>query len=197
MRGRAVLTVLVGLAALPPVARAQVDPCAGGLDPARIIECLRPGGINSTTRGIRPAAGRPQAASSTMPGQTIPAGLRTAPTAPPVSAVDLNVPFGFDSADLTSAGTAALAALSTALRDASLAAAKFRIAGHTDGQGPDDYNQTLSERRAEAALRYLVDQGGVDPARLTAIGYGRHQLYDAANPAAAVNRRVQVIRLDN
>ncbi len=187
MRGIAVLTALAGLVAIVPPAVAQVDPCAGGLDPARIIECLRPGGITATTRGIRPAqvpAVRP--APSQSPG-------------PPVaeSSVDLSVPFAFDSAELTEQGTAALTALGTALKDPALVGARFRIAGHTDAKGTDAYNQALSERRAEAARRFLVERAGVDPARLMAVGFGRRQLYDGANPTAASNRRVQVIRLEN
>ena len=117
--------------------------------------------------------------------------------AQPSSSVDLSVPFAFDSAELTPQGTAALTALGTALKDPSLSTAKFRIAGHTDGKGADAYNQALSERRGEVARRFLVDRGGVDPARLSAIGFGPRQLYDAGNPAAAANRRVQVIRLEN
>ncbi len=182
MRGFAVLAVL---AAMATPAAAQVDPCAGGLDPARIIECLRPGGINATTRGIRPSQA-PVARPSQAPRP-----------APAESSVDLTVPFAFDSAELTEQGAAALAALGTALKDPALAGARFRIAGHTDARGTDAYNQALSERRAEAARRFLVERAGVDPARLTAVGYGRRQLYDAANPSAAANRRVQVIRLEN
>ena len=176
MRGLVVLTVFAVVTA--GAANAQVDPCAGGLDPARIIECLRPGGISSTTRGIRPAA--------VLPRQV-----------PATSSVDLTVPFGFDSAELTPDGVAVLAALGAALKDPSLAGAKFRIAGHTDAKGADAYNEALSLRRAEAARRFLVERGGVDPARVSAVGFGRRQLYDAANPMAASNRRVQVIRLEN
>lgn len=174
------------MGALPVPAAAQADPCAGGLDPARIIECLRPGGISTTMRGIRPA------------GSTAARPARAAPVPQaPVSSVDLTVPFGFDSAQLTPQGEAALGALGAALKDPALAGARFRIAGHTDARGTDAYNQALSERRAEAARRYLVEQGGVDPARLVATGYGRRQLYDVANPQAASNRRVQVIREEN
>ncbi|MCC6720463.1 MAG: OmpA family protein [Acetobacteraceae bacterium] len=192
MRALALLIGLVALAAAPHPALAQSDPCAGGLDPARIIECLRPGGITGTTRGIRPST--PPAGAPARPVAT-PGPV--AAVAPPESSVDLSVQFGFDSAALTPQGTAALAALATALRDPSLAQARFRIAGHTDARGTDAYNQALSERRAEAARRYLVEQGGVDPARLSAIGYGRRQLYDVAHPDSAANRRVQVIRVDN
>lgn len=205
MRRLALLTVLAALIAPAPPALAQVDRCAGALDPARIIECLRPGGINSTTRGIRPSAA---AAPAATPAATPAAAARAAPApaavavappaaAQPSSSVDLSVPFAFDSAELTPQGTAALTALGTALKDPSLSTAKFRIAGHTDGKGADAYNQALSERRAEVARRFLVDRGGVDPARLSAIGFGPRQLYDAGNPAAAANRRVQVIRLEN
>ncbi len=191
MRGLALLSALAVLAALPGPAAAQADPCAGGLDPARIIECLRPGGITSTTRGIRPAGAVPAQPAAAAPV------MRRHPPPPPVSSVDLTVPFAFDSAELTPQGTAALAALGTALKDPSLATARFRIAGHTDAKGTDAYNQALSERRAEAARRYLVEQAGVDPTRLAAIGFGRRELYDAKNPYAASNRRVQVIRLEN
>jgi outer membrane protein OmpA-like peptidoglycan-associated protein len=107
------------------------------------------------------------------------------------------VPFGFDSAELTPQGVAALAALGTALKDPALSGARFRIAGHTDAKGSDSYNQALSERRAEAARRYLVETAGVEAGRLSAVGFGRRQLYDKADPYAASNRRVQVIRVEN
>ena len=213
MRDLALLTVLAALMAPAPPALAQVDRCAGALDPVRIIECLRPGGINSTTRGIRPSAAAapaatpaPAASVAATPAPAAraapapaPAAVAVAPpaAAQPSSSVDLSVPFAFDSGELTPQGSAALTALGTALKDPSLSTAKFRIAGHTDGKGADAYNQALSERRGEVARRFLVDRGGVDPARLSAIGFGPRQLYDAGNPAAAANRRVQVIRLEN
>jgi OmpA-OmpF porin, OOP family len=187
MRGLALLTVLAALAASAPTAALAADPCAGQLDPARIIECLRPGGISAATRGIRPAQA-PAARPAPAPAPAM---------ANAESSVDLTVPFAFDSAELTPQGAAALAALGAALQDPALAGARFRIAGHTDAKGTDAYNQALSERRAEAARRYLVEQAGVDVGRLTAIGYGRRQLYDVANPYAAANRRVQVIRVEN
>ncbi len=37
--------------------------------------------------------------------------------------------------------------------------AKALIEGHTDGKGSDSYNQPLSERRAEAVRRCLIDHG--------------------------------------
>ena len=49
---------------------------------------------------------------------------------------------------------------------------KIRIAGYTSAHGTADYNQKLSERRAEAVRDYLI-KGGIAPDRLTTIGYGK------------------------
>lgn len=45
------------------------------------------------------------------------------------------------------------------------------LSSHTDCRGSDDYNLWLSQKRAESAVRYLVDHG-IEPSRLTARGYG-------------------------
>ena len=71
------------------------------------------------------------------------------------------------------------------------------IQGHTDSQGTEEYNQKLSERRANAVKQKLVDNG-VNPARLTTKGFG--ELNPAASNATeegrAYNRRVQHKRTD-
>lgn len=51
---------------------------------------------------------------------------------------------------------------------------KVRIAGHCDERGSDDYNLALSDRRARAALEYLVSLG-VPRERLSVIGYGKER----------------------
>jgi OOP family OmpA-OmpF porin len=53
--------------------------------------------------------------------------------------------------------------------------AKGAIAGHTDNIGSAAMNQKLSQRRAESVMNYLVQKFGVDPARLSAKGYGMTQ----------------------
>lgn len=50
-------------------------------------------------------------------------------------------------------------------------ATRYEIAGHTDSRGNEVANLRLSESRAKAVLRYLVDKG-VDEGRLDAKGYG-------------------------
>jgi OOP family OmpA-OmpF porin len=67
------------------------------------------------------------------------------------------------------------------------------IQGHTDGIGTEAYNQILSEKRANAVKAYLVDKG-IDPDRLTALGFGKTRPI-APNDTAegrAQNRRVQL-----
>ncbi|MBN2033159.1 MAG: OmpA family protein [Deltaproteobacteria bacterium] len=70
---------------------------------------------------------------------------------------------------------------------------RLEIQGHTDSRGPEAYNQTLSEKRAQAIVDYLV-RGGIDAARLRAKGYG--ELVPAVpNDSAenmSKNRRVQL-----
>ncbi|NCO51525.1 MAG: outer membrane beta-barrel domain-containing protein [Deltaproteobacteria bacterium] len=75
--------------------------------------------------------------------------------------------------------------------------AKIRIAGYTSQQGTDEYNQKLSERRAEAVKAYLVEEGIIVPGRLDTIGYGHRDpaVYEAApaeiySAAAKANMRV-------
>lgn len=52
---------------------------------------------------------------------------------------------------------------------------KANIEGHTDARGADDYNQALSQRRAEAVRQVLIEQHGIAADRLTATGYGESQ----------------------
>lgn len=49
---------------------------------------------------------------------------------------------------------------------------KVRMAGYTSAQGTEESNQTLSEGRANAVRSYLIEKG-IEPGRITIIGYGR------------------------
>lgn len=72
--------------------------------------------------------------------------------------------------------------------------ARIEIAGHTDSSGRAVYNLSLSQQRAAAVRDYLVT-AGVDPARLTAKGYGETRpIADNASAAGrAANRRIEFI----
>jgi outer membrane protein OmpA-like peptidoglycan-associated protein len=67
------------------------------------------------------------------------------------------------------------------------------VEGHTDSVGSDAYNQTLSERRANAVRDVLVNQYGVGGERVNAVGYGetRPVADNASAEGRAVNRRVE------
>jgi len=67
----------------------------------------------------------------------------------------------------------------------------FRIMGHTDSAGSDEYNENLSLLRAEEVKRRLVADCGIDQFRLEAMGLGERFLYDTQNPASGDNRRVE------
>jgi outer membrane protein OmpA-like peptidoglycan-associated protein len=73
----------------------------------------------------------------------------------------------------------------------------FVAAGHTDAIGTEEYNQGLSERRADTIKKYLVQNYGLNGSDLVTVGYGKTKLKDAANGADPINRRVQVVNMDN
>lgn len=73
---------------------------------------------------------------------------------------------------------------------------KLRLEGHTSAEGTGAYNQKLSEQRAQAAVDFLVNQEGVDPERLEAVGLGATQLKNTEDPKAPENRRTEFIIIE-
>jgi len=67
------------------------------------------------------------------------------------------------------------------------------IVGHTDDKGTDDYNQTLSSKRATSAENYLVSQG-VSRARLRSTGRGEAEPIapNDSDTGRQKNRRVEI-----
>ena len=70
---------------------------------------------------------------------------------------------------------------------------QVRIEGHTDSTGPEDYNQGLSERRADSVRTYLVEQG-IAEAQLTSVGFGESKPISTndTREGRALNRRVEL-----
>ncbi len=69
---------------------------------------------------------------------------------------------------------------------------QVEVQGHTDSRGAAEYNQKLSQRRADAVAQVLVSEHGVEASRVSAKGYGEERPV-ASNDAIegrAANRRV-------
>ncbi|MBC8017570.1 MAG: OmpA family protein, partial [Verrucomicrobia bacterium] len=69
------------------------------------------------------------------------------------------------------------------------------IEGHTDNIGGSELNMRLSQQRAENVVKALVDNFGIDPARLTAKGYGssRRIAYNNTSEGRQKNRRINAV----
>jgi outer membrane protein OmpA-like peptidoglycan-associated protein len=99
--------------------------------------------------------------------------------------------FPYDSDVLTAAAQQNLATFASSLDK--YPNTNIVIVGHTDSNGSDAYNLTLSERRANAAVNYLVSRG-VDRSRLRGAGRGETEPV-ASNDSDAgrqQNRRVEM-----
>lgn len=70
----------------------------------------------------------------------------------------------------------------------------IEISGHTDSDGSDNYNKTLSQGRAKSVVDYLISQG-IEPQKLTAVGYGKTRPIDTnlTQEGKAINRRVEFL----
>ena len=111
----------------------------------------------------------------------------------PKGRADLRVTFVTGSSELTESGQREAQKFAAALSSPLLQGMRFTIEGHTDAVGNRVSNQELSRRRAAAVVDYLVGKG-VDRSRFDAVGYGADRPLDGVSPAAAINRRVEVVR---
>src|ERR1700751_2063542 len=111
--------------------------------------------------------------------------------------IDLEIKFDYNSANISNRSLPSVQALGRALSNPELKGSPFVVAGHTDAVGSDSYNQDLSERRADSIKRYLVDKFAIAGSDLVTVGYGKTKLKDPANPLSEVNRRVQVVNMEN
>lgn len=101
--------------------------------------------------------------------------------------------FATDSTELTSDTVRMLDTVAKALQSDQLAGFSFRIEGHADPRGGAEWNQQLSQKRADAVVAYLIERHGILPERLTPLGKGASELLDKNNPIAPVNRRVTIV----
>lgn len=110
--------------------------------------------------------------------------------------IDLEIHFDYNSAEISRQSMPAVQELGKALSQASLKGSTFVVAGHTDAIGGEEYNQGLSERRADTIKRYLTDKYGINGSDLVTVGYGKTKPKDPNAPMDPLNRRVQVVNME-
>ncbi len=121
------------------------------------------------------------------------------PPAPPADRMIISLDtifFEFDKADIRREGRAVLDNLIRLLTDS--ASWRISIEGHTDNYGTDEYNQRLSDRRAQTVLAYLTRRPGrIDASRVMWKGYSERCLIvpEGDKQQQAINRRVEVWQL--
>ncbi len=110
----------------------------------------------------------------------------------------LNLEFAFDSAELSVGDEMKLDALVPVLNNPKLKYVRGSIDGYTDSVGSEQYNQGLSQRRADAVMKYLESKGANLNGRFTTHGYGESDpvASNDTEEGRARNRRVVLRRTD-
>lgn len=104
--------------------------------------------------------------------------------------------FGFEKAELDDAAKAALDEFAAPLKERNQGIF-IEIQGHTDSSGPEEYNLTLGEERAEAVRRHLNQAHGIPLHRMSVISYGESEPVadNSTREGRAQNRRVALVVL--
>ena len=107
--------------------------------------------------------------------------------------MDADIRFEPASANLTPEAKKNLSQWGQAMTDPRLADKKFKLGGHTDDVGADDYNMKLSLQRSAAVKEYLEKQHGIPSNRLVVEAHGKRApaISASTEEARAANRRVE------
>jgi outer membrane protein OmpA-like peptidoglycan-associated protein len=173
----------------------------------QILNALKPKPLTRSLSGAVPAATQKTLSADdqkfidslrTKRTRSLSAGERerVATIAKERPSIDLEINFEYNSATISRKALSSVTELGKALANPELKGGVFLVAGHTEGKGGDEYNQGLSERRAEAIKRYLMEKFNLQAENLVAIGYGKTQLKNSGDPFAEENRRVQVVNME-
>ncbi|TIH14749.1 OmpA family protein [Marinifilum sp. JC120] len=109
----------------------------------------------------------------------------------------LKIEFNVNSSKISKKAYPVVDSLGAALTSGSGSSMQVKLVGHTDSAGKNEYNRSLSLKRAEAVKNYLAVHFNIDPARIEVEGAGETQPI-ASNESAqgrAQNRRVEVINI--
>ncbi|MCW5746309.1 MAG: OmpA family protein, partial [Alphaproteobacteria bacterium] len=185
------------------VSRCEMHRALGRVLPPECGGTGRPGGettrgrvvIGTPDQGTKPATDAPATAPATGTTASVPPAATTGPVPTPASpkGIGLLVPFALDSAELTPQAMRVVDQLAEVFK--LNPGDRFVIEGHTDASGGEAYNQSLSERRAQAVIDYLVSRYHLPRAQFQGRGMGSAKLMLPNDPMNGRNRRVQVLNI--
>ncbi|MBP2300237.1 OmpA family protein [Azospirillum picis] len=150
---------------------------------------------------LPPGTASPEAAQPTPASRPVPGPVALPPLPGPVAVpvpelrAAFRVEFDFNSAHIRPESRAILDKVAAVMTAPAAGTTRFRVVGHTDRVGGDAVNLTLSRRRAAAVVDYLATHHHIGRERLEASGMGARELLLPDQPAAAANRRVEIINL--
>ncbi|MEY9180958.1 outer membrane protein OmpA-like peptidoglycan-associated protein [Bradyrhizobium sp. USDA 326] len=206
----AILSIIVVGAALSlPRAYAADDSNSKNITEDEIVRALAPPAKKPLTRGLSiapPTEATPNAAETRLLQSVRGRSTRSlsstereeiASVAKDKPNIDLEITFDYNSANISAKSMPSVQALGRALTSPDLKGSTFVVAGHTDAAGGEAYNQDLSERRADSIKRYLIEKYNISATDLVTVGYGKSKLKNPSQPLAEVNRRVQVVNMEN
>ncbi|ESP62757.1 OmpA domain protein [Smithella sp. ME-1] len=155
MKKIGILAIIIMLMAVVTAAQAEVR--AGGLPELQIDKSIK-------DCGCPPCCPEPVVAPPPPPPPPPPAPIKEKVT------ITLNVQFDTNKADVKEQYNDEIKRVADFMKEFPDTTAE--IGGHTDNVASAEYNQKLSEKRANSVRQYLIDKFGIDGSRLTAVGYG-------------------------
>lgn len=200
------LAALVALAGCFAVFAAPAQAQQSTDDITRALQPKAPAAGLTRSLGVAPANPKAEAEKQFLNGLRT-RSISVEPVAPPTPAerqelaniardkpaIDLEILFDYNSDVVGPRAVPALVQLGNALAQAEFRGTVFLINGHTDAAGSPEYNLGLSQRRAQAVRRVLIEQYRIQPDTLIATGYGKEQLKVVQDPLSGANRRVQIV----
>ena len=187
------LVIVIMLLAVVTAVQAEVR--AGGLPAITVDERLP----NCSCKVDPSCCARPVVAPAPIPEPVVePAPVVEPPPAPAPRPViiekgrqTLNVEFDFDKSTIKKGYDKDINDLAKVMKD--YPDLNVVIEGHTDNVGTAAYNKKLSQRRANAVKKYMVEQDGINANRITAEGFGfdRPIASNDTDEGRQKNRRVE------
>jgi OOP family OmpA-OmpF porin len=155
-------------------------------------DCVRTPNMNTPDKLVE--CGYPEKVMVTKELVAAPTAVSMTTTVADVISIDAAVLFGFDKDQLSEDGKAVIDERISAYGGRVERTAETIVVGHTDSTGPEEYNQALSERRAQAVADYLKNKTKIQDPDIEVVGMGEHKpiASNDTREGRALNRRVNI-----